>query len=121
MDAKVCRDISNFGGPFAPAEAGELIAWSRMLDDEEALCIVNGHGTESRGGDVTVDATLNGAGAMSMRVIANSAQVIAGANYAGTHPVGELVEVQVKDGGHYVAIRNVAPSEVLVLINRSTP
>ena len=28
---------------------GELIAWSRILDDEEALCIVNGHGAEYRG------------------------------------------------------------------------
>jgi hypothetical protein len=25
---------------------GELIAWSRILDDEETLCIVNGHGAQ---------------------------------------------------------------------------
>ncbi|MGH9282440.1 MAG: alpha-amylase family glycosyl hydrolase, partial [Acidimicrobiales bacterium] len=36
------RPISLFGGPFAPAAPGELIAWSRILDDEEALCVVNG-------------------------------------------------------------------------------
>lgn len=113
------RDISNFGGPFVPSAAGELIAWSRMLDDEEAVCIVNGHGTESRGADITIDATLNEGGARTMQVIANSAQSIAGAGYAGTHPVGQPVEVQVRDGRHFVAIREVAPSEVLVLVNRS--
>jgi hypothetical protein len=95
-----------------------LIAWSRMLDDEEALCIVNGHGTQSRGGDVTVDATLNGANAASMQVIANSAQSVVGVGYLGTHPVGQRIDVQVREGRHYVAIRDVAPSEVLILINR---
>ena len=28
-----------------PYGFSSLIAWSRILDDEEALCIVNGHGT----------------------------------------------------------------------------
>jgi hypothetical protein len=27
-----------------------LVAWSRILDDQEALCVVNAHGTESWGG-----------------------------------------------------------------------
>ena len=112
------RDLSNFGTPAAAAAAGELIAWSRILDDEEALCIVNGHGTENRGGDVTVDAALNGASGATMRVIANSAQAVAGTSYAGTHPVGQRVDVHVKDGRRYVEIREVAPSEVLILINR---
>ena len=48
-----------FGGPFALPGAGELVAWSRILDDEEALCVVNSHGTAARGGDVLVDAELN--------------------------------------------------------------
>lgn len=33
------RPISNFGASFAESAAGELIAWSRILDDEEALCV----------------------------------------------------------------------------------
>lgn len=37
------RPISNFGADFALPLAGELIAWSHILDDEEALCVVNGH------------------------------------------------------------------------------
>ncbi len=51
--SRISSSRSRFPGP------GELIAWSRILDDEEALCIVNGHGTARRGGDVLVDARLN--------------------------------------------------------------
>lgn len=110
------RQISNFSAPFAFPPAGELIAWSRILDDEEILCIVNGHGTAARGADVMVDASLNSSG--SFVVIANSAQTAAGGAYAGTHPVGEPLAVQNRDGAAYVAIRNLMPSEVLLLANR---
>jgi hypothetical protein len=123
------RPISNFGAPFALPPNGELIGWSRILDDEEALCIINGNGTQNRGADVAVDANLNaltafgqpwGAGQQPFfEVIANSAQAAAGAAYAGTHPIGEHVPVQLKaDGTAYLEIRDVGPSEVLVLINR---
>jgi hypothetical protein len=37
------------------------------LDDEEALCIVNGHGNEVRGGDVVVDINLNSSSAAEIR------------------------------------------------------
>lgn len=113
------RQIRNFGMPFADAPAGEIIAWSRILDEEEILCIVNGNGLASRGADVIVDAALNDAPGATLRVIANTAELIAGAGYTGTHPVGEEVPVQRDPGGAaYVAIRSVAPSEVIVLTNR---
>jgi hypothetical protein len=123
------RPISLFGGAFTPLGPGELIAWSRLLDDEEALCIVNGHGTANRGGDVAVDSDLNGPGAAGQpsgasggpifEVIANSAQVATGVGYAGTHPIGERLPVKVaSDGTAFVEIRDVGPSEVVVLINR---
>lgn len=121
------RQTSNFGAPFFLPGAGELIAWSRILDDEEALCIVNGHGTESRGADILVDANLNvpsapgnpwGSSAPFFTVIANSAQIADGASYSGPHPVGQQVEVQNRGDSLYVSIRNVMPSEVLVLTNR---
>src|SRR5207249_3946643 len=32
------RQISNFGAAFSYPPGGELICWSRILDDEEALC-----------------------------------------------------------------------------------
>jgi len=121
------RAISNFGAPFAMPAAGEIIAWSRILDDEEELCIVNGNGAQPRGGDVVVDANLNaptaagspwGGAAPYFVVIANSAQTAAGAAYAGTHPVGEHVPVLSRNGSAYVEIRGVAASEVVVLSNR---
>jgi hypothetical protein len=122
------RAISNFGAPFAAPGPGELIAWSRVLDDEEALVVVNGNGGAARGGDIVVDAALNDAnapgapfgagGAPAFEVVANSAQAAAGASYAGPHRVGERVPVQVRGATAFVAIRDVPPAEVVVLVNR---
>jgi glycosidase len=126
------RLMSVFGESFAEPMAGELIAWSRILDDEEALCVINGHGTASRGADVMVDASLNASdapgaawpgGEPSFEVIANSAQAAhaaahPGVPWAGSHPVGERLPVRTRDGAAFVALRQVGPSEVLVLINR---
>jgi hypothetical protein len=122
------RPISNFGLPFAMPPAGELIAWSRILDDEEALCIVNGHGNEVRGGDVVVDINLNSSSAAGdpfrggtpfLSVIANSAQAAVGSAYIGPHPVGEKVPVKNRNGSAFVEIRDLPPSEVVVLTNRA--
>ena len=107
--------------------AGELIAWSRILDDEEALCIVNGHGNLARGGDVIVDVDLNSpiaagdpfqGAAPFLTVIANSAQAAGGGNFTGPHPVGEKLPVKHRSGSAFVEIRAVPPSEVVVLTNR---
>ena len=109
------RPLAIFGPPFVLPGAGELIAWSRILDDEEALCVVNGHGTAARGGDVLVDAALNPAGS-AMTVVLNSAQAADAA--AGGPPVGARLPVQrAADGTAFVAIRDLPPSEVLVLVN----
>ena len=112
------RAISNFGRPFAVPAGGELIAWSRILDDEEALCVVNGHGRDPRGGEVVVDAGLNGGANALFEVVANSAQA-ASAAFAGTHRVGERLPVQRRDGTAFVRIQDLAASEVLVLVNHS--
>ena len=126
------RPISVFAGGFSASAAGELIAWSRVLDEEEGLCVVNGHGTQARGADVLVDAALNGTGASGrpfgpggpiFQVIANTAEAAHEAApgvgpYTGPHPVGERLPVQVRNGAAFVSIRNLPPSEVLVLVNR---
>ena len=125
------RPVSNFGNPFALPVAGELIAWSRVLDDEEALCVVNGNGGANRGGDVAVDANLNAAdapgqpwgagGVPVLQVVANTAQaaaIAAGVAYAGVHPVGQKLPVKIRDGAAYVEIRELPAAEVLVLVNR---
>jgi glycosidase len=112
------RQISNFAAPFDFAPAGELIAWSRILDDEEALCVVNGHGTATRGGQVVVDRDLNRGQNASFVVLANTAQP-SSAPFPGTHPVGQHLPVQFRDGTAFVQIQGLPPSEVLILANRA--
>ncbi|HEU5169436.1 MAG TPA: alpha-amylase family glycosyl hydrolase [Gemmatimonadales bacterium] len=103
-----------FGAP----GSGELLGWSRLLDDEEALCIVNIHGTDARGADVVVDADLNPPGA-ALTVVLNTAES-ARAGGPGFHPVGSTVPVKRNaDGAAYVELRNVPASEVLVLVNHA--
>jgi hypothetical protein len=111
------RPISFLGQPFGVYGPGEIIAWSRILDDEEALCVINGHGTEERGADVLVDATLNPPGS-TMTVVLNTAQTADPQRFAGSHPVGSSVPVrQTSDGTAHVEIRHFSPSEVVVLTN----
>ncbi len=111
------RPIRNFEQPFADGTGGELIAWSRILDEEEILCVVNGHGAAKRGADVVVDAALNQRADAKLTVIANTAQAAQGDAYRGEHPVGSTVAVQ-RTECSYVKIRDVGPSEVLVLTNQ---
>src|SRR6266511_2233715 len=68
------RPIAESGAEnFRDAGAGDLVAWSRILDDEEALCVVNANGREERGARVLVDDGLNQPGS-AMTVVLNTAQ-----------------------------------------------
>jgi len=112
------RPISDSSGPFALPVAGELIAWSRILDDEEGLCIVNGNGGARRSGDVKVDPDLNdGRAGVEFEVVANTEQA-ATPGFAGSHPIGQRLPVKLRDGTAFVEIRDLGPSEVVVLENR---
>ncbi|MCC7355757.1 MAG: alpha-amylase, partial [Anaerolineae bacterium] len=53
------RETSFLGRPFSAPGRGELVAWSRVLHDQEVLVAINTHGTEDRGAEVTIDATLH--------------------------------------------------------------
>jgi glycosidase len=110
------RPVSVFGEPFGSARAGELFGWSRILVDEEALCVVNPNGSASRGADVLVDAELNLPGS-AFTVIMSSTE--AGGAVGTTHPIGSQLPVRRTGSGvAYVEIRDVGPSEALVLLNR---
>ena len=112
------RQVSLLGGSFQFPPQGELVAWSRILDDEEAVCILNGHGDQARGADVVIDAVLNGAPGGTLVVIANTAQAASGAAYTGPHPVGDVLPVQhAADGTAFVSVHDLPPSEILVLSN----
>ena len=109
------RPIAFLNKPFGVYGPGELIAWSRLLDVQEALCVINGHGTDARGADVLVDAGLHPPGS-AMTVVLNTAAA-AHAAPAGFHPVGSKLPVRrTPDGTAFVEIRDVPPSEVLVLM-----
>ena len=113
------RPSSLFGGAFTLRGPGELITWSRILSDEEALCVVNSHGTELRGADVLVDASLNPPGS-ELTIIANTAQAAIGSASELTHPVGSSLPVKRLEGEiAFVEIRNLPPSEVLILVNHA--
>jgi hypothetical protein len=99
---------------------GQIVAWSRILDDEEVLCVLNSHGIEKRSAHILVDAGQNPEGG-KMTVILNTAQEAARPReYAGSHPAGSKGDVQrTAEGVAYVDIRELQPSEVLVLSNHA--
>jgi len=109
------RPIAESGAEnFRDAGAGDLAAWSRILDDEEALCVVNANGREERGARVLVDDGLNPPGS-AMTVVLNTAQA---AGISGPHQVGEALPVKrTADGTSYVEIHRLPASEALVLMN----
>ena len=111
------RQISFLGLPFAFRGPGEIVAWSRILDDEEGLCVLNSHGNARRGADVIVDRSLNPPGS-SFQVAANTAEASHGPGANVPHPVGSQLQVKTApSGAAYVEIRDLPPSEVLVLVN----
>jgi glycosidase len=113
------RPISFLGYPLGIYGNGEIIAWSRILDDEEVLCVLNPHGNQARGADVLVDATLNPAG--SLTVVLNSMQAASDDTYTGTHATDSTVSIKrYNDSSAYVEIRQLGPSEILVLSNQPT-
>jgi hypothetical protein len=109
------RAIADVGGEnFGEAVPGHLVAWSRILDDEESVCVVNSNGREERSARVLVDADLNPPGSF-MTVALNTSQV---AGVSAPHPVGEAVPVKrTAFGMAYVEIRGVPASETLLLVN----
>jgi hypothetical protein len=112
------RCISFLNKPFDFYGPGEITAWSRILDDEELLCVMNTNGTELRGAEVIVDAALNSGGSGVMTVVLNSAQAAETQEFTGAHPVGAEVDVhRTADGRAFVRIEKVQPSEVIVLAN----
>ena len=107
------RRISNFGNPFAFGSDGEIVAWSRIFDDQELLVVVNPHGTDRRGGRIVIDGRLSSGG---MEIVVNTDP---------TAPVGmrvgKLIKVISEDRTSFVALEQwlLGPSEVIVLANAS--
>lgn len=108
------REVRLFGG-FVVPPPGELVAWSRILDTLEALCVVNPNGVESRGGQVVVSSELNRPGDEFV-VVVNTAEE---GGLAQTGPRrGTLLSVRrdTLDQPAYLDVGVLPPAEVLILV-----
>jgi hypothetical protein len=110
------------GGFHFPQHGGEALAWSRILDSQEALVVVNANGERGRSGDVMVARELWAEG-VPFEVVLNTAQVAAeaqGGAYGGTHPHGAQLrtEQDPATGTVFVGVRDLGPAETLVLIKQ---
>jgi hypothetical protein len=104
------RETAFLGRPFAVPEPGELVAWSRLLFNQEVLVALNSHGTESRGAAVTVDATLHAPGA-TLTVLYHGAWSDAELRHP---PQGQTVPVQHSDGRATVRL-DLPPAGMAIL------
>jgi hypothetical protein len=93
------RETSFLDRPFELPAPGELVAWSRILFDQEVLVALNTHGTEVRGAHVTVDASLHPAGS-TMTVL--------------YPPQNQTVMVEQRDGRAAVRI-DLPPAGMVIL------
>lgn len=106
------REISFLTLPFGLHGPGQLIAWSRIFDDQEVLVVVNPHGYDVRSGRVATDPRLSVGG---MRVVQST-----GAGSPFTHGV-RLAPITAF-GWTYVdltALGGIAPGDVVVLANNA--
>jgi len=115
------RKISFLSHGFDFHGPGQIMAWSRIFDTQETLCVVNQHGSENRGARIIIDGGLNPEGS-SLIIRANTEEAAAKAN-GGTYgkpqyAVGKNLPVKRQpDGTAYVEIFDLSPAEVIVLAN----
>jgi glycosidase len=108
------------GDDFRRSAAGEALAWSRILDLDEAVCIASPCASGLMDVDVTVDAALNAGPRSTFTVVANTAAFSEDGAVAGL-AVGDQLPVH-RDGGRaYVSLHGLGPSEVVVLVSRPLP
>lgn len=107
------RQTSLLDQPFGLPGSGELMAWSRVFDDQEVLVVVNTHGRERRGARVAVDRTLSSGG---MQVVAQTDSAAGGAT-----ALGGWIAASAWGDWRYLRLDQelLGPSEVMVLANQS--
>jgi glycosidase len=112
------RPLGQFGWETVDYPPGEIVAWSRILDDRETVIAVNTNAIASRSADILVDFNLNPPGS-AMVVIGNTSEkatVSSGDVYRGLYPVGSTVTVnRISGGPAYISLGNLDASEVVIL------
>ena len=108
------RATSNVGDDFRFHGPGELLAWSRILNDVEVLIAVNTNGIAARGSRVELDPRLRPAGS-TLRVVCDTRRI--GDPTADAQGGGQLLHVQSMDqsGRVFIDVGVLAPAEVMVL------
>jgi glycosidase len=109
------RETSFLGQPFAFAGPGELLAWSRVLHQQEVVVAVNSHGTEARGAQVTVDAGLHPPGsALQFRYRGDWSDVDLRRVGTALAPADETATVEHRDGRATVNV-SLPPAGMAIL------
>jgi glycosidase len=110
------RATSIGGDDFRFQAPGELLAWSRILNDVEVLIAVNTNGAagEGRGSRIELDPRLRPAGA-TLRVVCDTSRI--GDPMADAQGGGQLLPVQSMGQGErvFVDIGVLAPAEVMIM------
>ena len=106
--AREVKFLTDLG--YQPPRKGEIVAWSRVMFDQEVLVGFNAHGGEKRGGWVTVDRTLHPPGSR-MSVLYRSDWSDADLR---NPPGGQPVEVT--DDGGRAAVRIDLPAAGMVIL-----
>ena len=104
------RETSASNGDFTYPGQGGLIAWSRILHDQEVLVVLNTHGGEDQGAKVTVDASLYPHGSQ-MSVLYNSEWSDAELK---DPPQNQTLSVTVLDGRSTVQV-DLPPAGMMIL------
>lgn len=94
--------------------AGELLAWSRILNDVEVVIAVNTNSVAARGAHIELDARLRPVGSR-LRVVCDTSQIgSAGADALGGGPVLPVQSLG-EEGRVFVDVGLLGPAEVMIL------
>ena len=105
------RETSFCGYPFRLPGAGELFAWSRILAYHEVVVVMNTHGLEPRGADVTVDGSLNPPGS-KLRVLYRADWTDEQLKHP---PTNEFIPIEAASGGRAFIQLSLPPAGMVIL------
>jgi glycosidase len=105
------RETSYPGYPFKIPPPGELAAWSQVHYQTEVLMVLNTHGIEGRGAEVTVDSYLHPAG--------SKMQIWYSSEWSDEElrkpPLDQMVEVTAKQDGRCYVCVDLPPAGMVIL------
>jgi glycosidase len=104
------RDVRFDGQGFLPPRKGELVAWSRILFEQEVVIALNTNGLQRKGGDVAVEGRLHPAGS-KLKVVYRSDWTDA---QLKNPPAGTTANVVLVDGRETVRI-DLPPAGMAIL------